>query len=348
MKAAVLFGNKDIRYVDWEEPQIKPGTVKVRVKACGICGSDIPRALNNGAHFYPIILGHEFSGYIMDKADDVSRVEIGDHVAAVPLVPCMECEDCQQGNYSQCKQYRFIGSREQGGYADYVVLPVQNVVRVDERLTYEQTALFEPSTVALHGIKMTNYAGGRNVAVLGGGTIGLFVLQWAKIYGAAKVTVFGRSKEHLALASKLGADHVISTLDADYMEQAKHICNGSGFDYVYETAGSIFTMKLAFHIAATKAEVCFIGTPTEELTFTPGEWENMNRKEFRLTGSWMSCSAPFPGREWIETAHFFKTGQLKYMPEMFYAKYRMSEVAKAFEELKDREKVKGRILLVNE
>ena len=72
MKAAVLYGNEDIRYVDWEEPQIRPGTVKIRVKACGICGSDIPRVLYHGAHYYPIILGHEFSGYIVEKAEDVS------------------------------------------------------------------------------------------------------------------------------------------------------------------------------------------------------------------------------------------------------------------------------------
>lgn len=348
MKAAVLYGNRDIRYVEWETPALKPGCVKVRVKACGICGSDIPRVLHNGAHFYPIILGHEFSGYVTEAADDVTNIDIGARVAGVPLIPCMHCVDCQKGNYSQCKQYRFIGSREQGGYAEYIVLPAQNVVVVDDSLSYEQIALFEPSTVALHGLKVADYRGGKKVAILGGGTIGLFALQWAKIYGAAQVIVFGRSKAHLKLAEKSGADYVLSTFDDDYMEKVKQLTDNRGFDYIFETAGSTYTMRLAFALAAHQSTVCFIGTPTEDISFTPEMWENMNRKEFKLTGSWMSCSAPFPGSEWTETALFFKTGKLKYYPEMYHAVYKMQDAASAFKEFEHRENVKGRILLWND
>lgn len=347
MKAAVLYGNEDIRYEEWTEPELRPGTVKVCVKACGICGSDVPRVLNNGAHYYPIVLGHEFSGLITEVAKDVTTVQVGDHVAGVPLLPCMKCPDCQKGNYSQCKHYSFIGSREQGAFADYVILPEKNVVKVDSSLSFEQVALFEPCTVALHGLKISNYQGGKMVAILGGGTIGLFALQWAKIYGAKEVVVFGRSKEHLRLASALGADHVISTLDSDYKEQAAELTGGAGFDYVYETAGSTFTMKLAFELAANQSDVCFIGTPTEDITFTPKLWENMNRKEFKLTGSWMSCTAPFPGNEWTETAHFFSSGQLKYIPEMFHAVYKLKDAQEAFAEFHNRANVKGRILLIN-
>ena len=149
----------------------------------------------------------------------------------------------------------------------------------------------------------------------------------------------------MKLAKELGADQVISTLDADFMEQAASATENKGFDYVYETAGSTFTMKLAFELAANQANVCFIGTPTEDLTFTPKQWENMNRKEFKLTGSWMSCSSPFPGEEWTATAHFFATGQLKYIPEMFHAVYPLEKVGEAFREFHEKSKVKGRILL---
>ena len=90
MKAAVLYGNQDIRYEEWPEPKISSGMVKVRVKACGICGSDIPRVLNNGAHFYPIVLGHEFSGYVAEVAPDVTNLKVGDHISGVPLLPCMK------------------------------------------------------------------------------------------------------------------------------------------------------------------------------------------------------------------------------------------------------------------
>lgn len=345
MKAAVLYGNEDIRYEEVKEPELKPGCVKIQIKACGICGSDVPRVLKNGAHYYPIILGHEFSGCITEVADNVTNIQIGDHVAGIPLLPCMICLDCQKGNYSQCKHYSFIGSREQGGFAEYIVLPEKNVIKVDPSLPFEQIALFEPCTVALHGIKISNYSGGKKVAILGGGTIGLFALQWAKIYGAETVVVFGRSKEHLKLAKQLGADAIISTLDDDFYEQTLSLTNGTGFDYIYETAGSTFTMKLSFQLAANQASICFIGTPAEDLTFSPQLWEMMNRKEFKLTGSWMSCSSPFPGNEWTTTAHFFATGQLKYIPEMFHAIYPLENAKKAFQEFLKKERPKGRILL---
>lgn len=348
MKAAVLHGNKNICYEDWPEPEISPGMVKIRVMACGICGSDIPRVLNHGAHFYPIVLGHEFAGYIAEKAEDVKSLEIGDHVVGVPLLPCMECEDCRCGNYSQCKNYSFIGSRQQGAYADFVVVPEKNAVKISERVPYEHAALFEPCTVALHGLKLSRYQGGKTVAILGGGTIGLFALQWARIYGASKTVVFGRNREHLKVAEELGADAIISTLDEDFMKQALIVTGGKGFDYVYETAGSTATMEMAFELAANHGNICFIGTPTEELVFSPRLWENMNRKEFQLTGSWMSCSAPFPGSEWEETTRCFTSGQIKCVSGMIHRVYHMGDVEKAFEELEDRGKVRGRILLTNE
>ena len=104
------------------------------------------------------------------------------------------------------------------------------------------------------------------------------------------------------------------------MNQAMAVTDGKGFGYIYETAGVTTTMKYAFELAANKASVCFIGTPTRELNFSVKEWENINRKEFTLTGSWMSYSAPFPGKEWILTAHYFKTGQLKFEDSLIFKK----------------------------
>ncbi len=347
MKAAVLYGDFDLRYEDFPEPQIQPGCVKVQVRACGICGSDIPRITAGGAHYYPIVLGHEFSGIVTETAPDVTSLSVGDHVAAVPLIPCMKCRDCEQGHYSQCKHYTFIGSRIQGGFGEYVVLPERNAVKLDPAIPFEQGALFEPSTVALHGIRLTGYQGGKNVAILGGGTIGLFALQWAKILGARKVVVFGRSKAHLAVAERLGADAVISTLDDNYKEYAMQITAGIGFDYVFEAAGTPATMLLAFELAANHADVCMIGTPTRTLEFTQRQWELLNRKEFHLTGSWMSGSAPFPGDEWTLTADCFADGRLKYDPEVFYRQIPIQNTDEITEVLRDRSKIKGRVLLLH-
>lgn len=339
MKAAVLYGNEDLRYTDFPTPEVRDGTVKIHVRAAGICGSDIPRVLHNGAHFYPVVLGHEFAGDVVEIGNGVTTVNVGDTVSVAPLVPCMKCKDCQQGNYSLCKFYSFIGSREPGGFADYVVVPELNAVKYDSSIPYEQAAMFEPSTVALHGLKCNNYAGGGNVAVLGGGTIGLFTAQWAKIFGAKNVTVFDIVDSRLELALKLGADFAVNTKD-EFDKSAK-------FDYVFETAGNPITMRYAFELAANKAHVCFIGTPHNDLTFTPKLWELMNRKEFKLTGSWMSYSAPFPGDEWELTAHYFKTGQLKFDSALIYKTFPMANAAEAFSLYKIPNEVKGKLMLIN-
>lgn len=348
MKAAVVCANEDVRYEEYEEPMTSPGSVKIRVKASGICGSDIPRVLHGGVHFYPIVLGHEFSGDVVETGEGVTRIKVGDRVSGAPLVPCMKCDDCQNGNFSLCRNYTFIGSRIQGSNADYVVIPEQNAVVFDPSVSYEQGAMFEPSSVALHGVLQNDYKGGGYAAVLGGGTIGMFTMQWVKIFGSKKVVVFDISRERLDLAGKLGADAAINTAEDGYMERAKEITGGKGFDYVFETAGQIPTMQMAFELAANKSHVCFIGTPHQDLSFTPLMWENMNRKEFKLTGSWMSYSAPFPGKEWTLTAHYLATGQLKFDPAFIYRKMPMSKAQEAFEMFKTPGMVKGKVLLVNE
>ena len=221
------------------------------------------------------------------------------------------------------------------------MIPEQNAVVFDKSVSYEQGAMFEPSTVALHGVLQNDYKGGGYVAVLGGGTIGMFTMQWAKIFGARKVVVFDISKERLKLAKKLGADEVVNSSEENFMEKAMEITGQRGYDYVFETAGQVPTMQMAFELAAN-------GTPHAELSFTPSMWENMNRKEFRLTGSWMSYSAPFPGKEWELTAHYFATGQLKFDPGFIYKKMPMEQAQKAFQMFKTPGLVKGKVLLVNE
>lgn len=347
MKAGVVHGREDIRFEDINKPVPKAGQVLIKVKYTGICGSDVPRVNADACHFYPNILGHEFSGVIEEIGEGVTYLKVGDRVAGVPLVPCMKCEDCQSGNYALCKNYSFIGSREFGSFAEYVVVPERNAVKFEDEVTFEQGAFFEPATVALHGLKRVPYEGGKTVAILGGGTIGLFTMQWAKIFGAKKVVVFDINNERLELAKALGADAGINTLEEDFMKNALELTNNKGFDYVYETAGNTITMKMAFELAANKANMCFIGTPTKEITFSVKEWEQMNRKEFNLTGSWMSYSAPFPGKEWELTAHYFKTGELKFDESLIYKKIPLKDISSAFEMYKNNQ-VKGKILIDSE
>ncbi|MDO4554816.1 MAG: galactitol-1-phosphate 5-dehydrogenase [Lachnospiraceae bacterium] len=352
MKAGVVHGIEDIRYEEIFEEIGRPapgkGQVLIKVKYTGICGSDIPRVNGDACHFFPNVLGHEFSGTIEEIGEGVTTLSKGQRVSGVPLVPCMECEDCQKGNYSLCKHYSFIGSREFGSFAEYVVVPEKNAVPFEEGVSFEQGAFFEPATVALHGLLRVPFEGGKTVAILGGGTIGMFVMQWAKIFGAKTTVVFDIAKERLDLGKRLGATAGINTLETNFMDQAMELTNGRGFDYVFETAGNTVTMKMAFELAANKANVCFVGTPTKEITFTVKEWENMNRKEFNLTGSWMSYSAPFPGKEWKLTAHYFKTGDLKFDDSFIFKKVPLSHIDEAFKMFKTPGMVKGKILIDSE
>lgn len=348
MKAGVLHAREDIRYEDIPTPHPKAGEVLIKVKYTGICGSDLPRVNGEASHYYPNVLGHEFSGEIAEVGEGVTNLKIGDRVAGIPLIPCLKCEDCLRGDYSLCKHYSFIGSRQFGSFAEYVVVPEKNAIKFDDTISFEQGAFFEPITVALHGLRRLDYKGGKSVAVVGGGTIGLFTMQWAKIFGAKKVVVFDISNERLELAKKLGADAGINTTSDDFMEQAKSHSNGRGFDYVFETAGNTTTIKMTFDLVGNKGSVSLIGTPTKEIAFSVDEWEKLNRKEFILTGSWMSYSPLFPGEEWELTAYFFKTGALKFESELIFKKMALRDIAKAFAMYKVPGEVKGKILIDSE
>lgn len=345
MKAGVLHAKEDIRFEEIAKPVPKAGEVLIKVKYTGICGSDIPRVNGDASHYFPNVLGHEFSGVIVEVGEAVTSLKVGDRVSGVPLVPCLKCDDCQKGNYSLCKNYSFIGSRQFGSFAEYVAVPEKNAVKFSESISFEQGAFFEPITVALHGLNRLNYQGGGNVAILGAGTIGLFTMQWAKIFGAKKIAVFDISKERLELAKNLGADEGINTLEDGFMDKAKTFTDGKGFDYVIETAGNTITMKMSFSLVGNHGSVSLIGTPTKEITFSVDEFEQLHRKEFTLTGSWMSYSAPFPGKEWDLTAYYFSTGKLKFDESFIFKKMPLSNLADAFEMYKIPGAVKGKILI---
>jgi len=347
MKAAVLHASNDIRYEDYPMPQMKPGHVRIHIKACGICGSDVPRVLGNAAHFFPIVLGHEFSGEVAEIADDVKGFEIGDRVVCASLIPCYECPDCANGNFSLCKHYTFIGSRIQGGFSDYVVAPAANVVKFSSEYSFEEAALIEPASVALHGLLCADYRGGNTVAIVGAGTIGLFAAQWADIMGASKVVFLDVDDDRLALAKEITGFDGINTLKNKASDAAKEFTNGFGFDYVFATSGAPASYLTCLEVTANKAHVCFIGTPTGNVSFTAGEWELLNRRELTLTGSWMSYTSPFPGKAWTMCAEYLSNGKLKCDKRMIHQVFDLKDCKEAFDCYKNPSSVKGRIMLVN-
>lgn len=337
MKAARVHAIKDIRIDDIDIPEIIDGEILIRVKACGICGSDIPRVLGNGAHFYPVILGHEFSGIVKKVSKSINNVGVGDRVSVAPLVPCNICEDCKKGYFAQCSNYSFIGSRRQGGLAEFVAVPAINTVKLPENASYVQGALYEPVSVALHGLMILNSFEGEDVAVLGVGTIGMLALQCAKILKAKSVTAFDIDDEKLRIAREYGADQTVNTKDCDMDKYERN------FGAVIETAGVEFTEILALQLAKNHGQVMYIGTPSKSITLTPKQFEHINRKELYVRGSWMSYSSPWPGDEWTLAAKYLAEGRIKF-DKILDRIISLNDLPKAFDDMENG-KIKGKIIV---
>lgn len=298
MKAAVLHGVSDLRLEEVQTPQPGPGEVLLKVAFCGVCGSDFPRIVKDGAHYYPIILGHEFSGVIEAVGAGVPKDLVGRKASCAPLVPNFNDPECAKGNYCLGQGYDFIGSRRQGGFAEYVTIPQGNAVLLDDSMDLLAASFLEPLTVGLHAVNITHLLPGRTVALTGAGNIGLLLLQSLKQLGGGIVAAFDVDEHQLELAAGYGADACFDTRDDQKMSDGVAQIASRGFDIVFETSGVPLAEVLALKLAGPKGRVVFVGTPHTPLTLQPEEFELINRKELLLQGAWMNYSAPFPGWEW--------------------------------------------------
>ena len=184
MKALVLESIGNLIYKEIPTPSPRRGEVLVNVKACGICSSDFDRCLRTGTYRFPTVPGHEFSGVVVSVGPEVDTSVIGNRVVVFPLLPCWKCAQCQIGAYARCQNYSYCGSRCDGGFAEYVCVPVWNIQPFDNRLDYATAALCEPAAVALHAVSTALISPGCRVGIVGTGTIGLLTGLWARNRGA--------------------------------------------------------------------------------------------------------------------------------------------------------------------
>lgn len=344
MKAAILYGKQDIRCEETNMPEVGDDEVLIRVKACGICGSDVPRVNEGSAHFFPIILGHELCGDIAKLGRNVKEFKVGQKCTAATVITCGECPDCKNGDYGLCEKYSIIGIWQAGAFAEYICVPKQNIVLLDDSVDYKAGALIEPASVAHHGLMRLNFKPGHDIAIVGCGTIGLFAVQFAKIYGAKRIFAFDISDKQLQMAKDLGADYCINTSNPNFMDLVNEQTNNRGMKYVMETAGSVTTAKLCFELVEKKGEVVIVGTIHFDITFTLKEYEMLSKKEFTLTGSRMSYGAPFPGQDWSQIAMFLKNKQLIADDRFISHTYKLEDIDKAFN-LYLQEKVSGKVMI---
>ncbi|MFH7908383.1 galactitol-1-phosphate 5-dehydrogenase [Enterobacter cloacae] len=309
MKSVVIHAEGNVRVEERPVPQIQDADdVLVRIVCSGLCGSDIPRIFAKGAHYYPITLGHEFSGHVKACGADIKDLQAGDAVACIPLLPCFSCPECEKGYYSLCKQYQFVGSRSDGGNAEYIVVKRANLFRLPAEMAIEDGAFIEPITVGLHAFHLASGCKDKNVIIVGAGTIGLLAMQCALALGAKSVAAIDINDDKLALATTLGATQVFNsrTLSTDDILNA---LKDNRFDQlVLETAGTPQTVSLAIDIAGPHAQVALVGTLHHDLNLPAATFGKILRKELTLLGSWMNYSAPWPGEEW-ETAVRLLTGK---------------------------------------
>jgi threonine dehydrogenase-like Zn-dependent dehydrogenase len=310
MRAAVLHTISDMRVEEVDTPRIGAADILLKVAYCGVCGSDIPRINKGAAHYYPIILGHEFSGVIVEVGDGLSPDLTGRKVVCAPLMPDFSDPQCAKGHYSLSKDYDFIGSRKQGGFAEYVAMPARNAVIVDDSLDLLTASFLEPLTVALHAINIMAYRPGRKAAVIGVGGIGLLLLQCLKQLGTQSISAFDVDDHKLAMALDMGADFCFNSQDEAVSARAREQVAPAGYNFVFETAGAPAAEILALKLAAPGGCVMYVGTPHSALTLQPAEFELIIRKELTLKGSWLNYSAPFPGWEWEHGLEMLTKGQV--------------------------------------
>ena len=218
MKAAVFYGKHDIRLEDHPITDPKPGEVQIRVKAAGVCGTDLH--IYEGAQGAtecnpPVVLGHEFSGVVEKIGEGVTEVKVGDHVTIDPNISCNGCHYCRKGKPHLCTHLAATGVNYDGGFAEFCNVLERQVFVLPKELPFEIGALCEPVGCCLHGIDLANIQVGDVVMIIGGGPIGMIMMQLAQIAGASKMIVVEPLEEKRALAKKHGADLVIDPMHED-------------------------------------------------------------------------------------------------------------------------------------
>lgn len=289
MKAAIFYGNKEIRVEERTVRLLKPNEILIDVKAAGICGTDV--------HIYngfkgatecepPVVLGHEFSGVVLDVGSSVNRIKVGDRVCVDPNVMCGECEMCRKGQVQFCEKMYATGVNFDGGFEQQCIVLEKQAYLLNDSVSFEAGAMCEPLACCLHGFDLANVKMGDNVLVIGGGTIGLIMVQLCKTIGATRIAVSEPDCSKHALALEVGADFVVNPLTEDLL----HILNQNGMErvnVVIECVGRTNTMEDAVKYASRGAKVLLfgLGGPDDTIKIKPFE---IFQKELTIKASYIN------------------------------------------------------------
>ena len=289
MKSAVFYGKHDLRVEDFPAPELDPNDVLIRVKACGVCATDVHifEGDEGAAECTPqTILGHEFSGVVESAGSGVKNVSPGDRVSVDPNQYCGECYYCVNGLAHYCESMVGYGTTENGAFAQFCRVNARQVYLLGKNTSFEQGAMGEPVACCLHGVDMCGITPGSSVVVIGGGMIGLIVMQLARLSGASRLVMIEPVEQKRQMAKELGADICIDP----FGEDAKAVLNENGIhrvNAVIECAGLTSTIEQAISLAGNKSVVMMFGLtrPNDEIRVKPFEFF---RKEIELKSSFIN------------------------------------------------------------
>lgn len=295
MKAALLYGVKDLKIENVDVPEVGPGEILVKVRAATTCGTDVKifqRGYLDGVIQYPTVFGHEWAGDVVKVGEGVSWLKEGMRVRAGNSSPCLRCKMCQKGDYNLCENMMWLW----GAYAEYIKVPARivmlNTQEIPPNITYEEAAVTEPLACVLHGIEKANIKLGDTVAIIGAGPIGLLHLQTAKKMGAEKIIISDLVDERLQVAQQLGANETINTKHEDPIEKIKQFTDGYGADVVIEAIGLPATWEQALKMVRKGGTVLEFGgcPPGTEITVRT---ELLHYGEVTLLGTFHTTPAHF-------------------------------------------------------
>jgi 2-desacetyl-2-hydroxyethyl bacteriochlorophyllide A dehydrogenase len=285
MKAALFERPGVLRVVKRDIRRLAEGEVLVRVEACGICGTDLHIVEGTSRSTPPVVLGHEFSGVVEDPGT-ARGIAAGAHVAVDPNIACGRCFFCRRGLVHLCSSLRALGVDIDGGMAEFCIVPENQLHTLPDGMSANDGALIEPVSCAVHGVDKANIRPGDTVAILGGGTIGLVMLQLVRNAGAALTILVEPLEEKRALARRLGADFVLDPATDD-IRSAVLDRTSVGADVVIECVGKPATMQLSIEIARRGGVVEFFGVCPVGVTI-PVEPNTVYFKELTIVGSYVN------------------------------------------------------------
>jgi L-iditol 2-dehydrogenase len=265
MKALVLKEYRRFAIEDFAVPDLQPDEVLVRVRACGICGSDVHGMDgSSGRRIPPIVMGHEAAGEIAKIGSDVTTWKVGDRVTFDSTIYCGDCWYCRRGNVNLCENRRVLGVscaeyRRHGAFAEFVAVPQRILYRLPDNLSFEQAAMVEAVAVAAHAVKRTRLAEDASAVVVGTGMIGLLVVQSLRVGGCKRIIAIDLDESRLAFAVKFGATQTFKAGDADLAEKIRALTDGRGADAAFEVVGLPQTVRMAIDCVRKGGGVTLVG-----------------------------------------------------------------------------------------